>query len=513
MRINRLSDTGRHIVLWSTIAVMGICLSLIGITKDSLWYDEAFTGSLVNHSFFEIVRLSAHDNHPPLYFFLTRLITLVLGNNVFALRLCSALGVFASALLGLSPVKRALGSPVALLYTLLVFTLPAMVNQAQNARMYTWAPFFLTAAVVYAHLAVTQNRRRDWIAFGAATVLGLYTHIYLIIECSILYALLFGWIVVRDRAELRAFLTVSGISSLLYLPWLCVVILQSFKIAKNFWIPKPSGWVFQKVLFSPFQHDFGSTTASVWVLIPFCVVGVIAAIGVSQALRRRDASGRLILLATGVAVGTFFCALLVTYFFTPIFWGRYFITLAGLYSLVAAYGVCSVAKGSRRYAVTAAVLVAIAPQIVDIKTVPRNGPMEEVRRYLADKVRPDDVFLYSDEQPFGIFVYYYPNHKHHLVLPETFSGYCNYKAFGPAGTYGNRYDEFLAHASRVWVVNRLEEGLAHFDSLEPNDITRSSNFYEASVTKIFSQPHASFTFRIDLLSANPKDAVEKTKQF
>jgi len=51
-----------------SIFIAGMVLLFIGITNNTIWYDEAFTGSLVRHSFVDIVRISAGDNHPPLYF-------------------------------------------------------------------------------------------------------------------------------------------------------------------------------------------------------------------------------------------------------------------------------------------------------------------------------------------------------------------------------------------------------------------------------------------------------------
>jgi uncharacterized membrane protein len=63
------------------------------------------------------------------------------------------------------------------------------VAQAQNARMYTWAAFFITATATYLYLAVTENKTKDWVFFGVGAVLGLYTHVYLTLECAIIMGL------------------------------------------------------------------------------------------------------------------------------------------------------------------------------------------------------------------------------------------------------------------------------------------------------------------------------------
>ena len=115
-------------LIWTIIFVIGSLVLFIGITNNTLWYDEAFTGALVRHSFVDVVEITAGDKHAPLYFIFSKFITLILGNNEFSLRTTSLLGVIALAAIGFGPVKRILGGKAALLYTLLVFVTPAFVS-------------------------------------------------------------------------------------------------------------------------------------------------------------------------------------------------------------------------------------------------------------------------------------------------------------------------------------------------------------------------------------------------
>jgi uncharacterized membrane protein len=75
---------------------------------------------MARHSFTDIIRSSAGDNHPPFYFILTKIITFIFGDEVWALRTGSLLGVLALAGLGLGPIKRIFGFKGSILFTLLV---------------------------------------------------------------------------------------------------------------------------------------------------------------------------------------------------------------------------------------------------------------------------------------------------------------------------------------------------------------------------------------------------------
>jgi len=52
-------------LIWTLIFVIGSLALFIGITNNTLWYDEAFTGALVRHSFVDVVEITAETNTRP----------------------------------------------------------------------------------------------------------------------------------------------------------------------------------------------------------------------------------------------------------------------------------------------------------------------------------------------------------------------------------------------------------------------------------------------------------------
>ncbi len=501
-------------VIWTLLFAVGSILLFIGITNNTLWYDESFFGVVVRHSYFDLIKMAAGDNHPPFYFILSKVLTDIMGNNAFSLRSASLLGVMALAALGFGPVRRIWGEKAGLLFTLLVFITPAFVAQALNARMYTWAAFFCTACTLYAYCAIVENKRRDWIVFGLFSVLGLYTHVYLMLECLVIYALAFSWIIIKDRKKLPRFIIVSISVSALYLPWALVVIKQASEVAKEFWIPLPTvNWVLNGLLYMPFQHEFGSSLHSGLICAAFVLVSGLFFIGILNALKNKNSTGRLFFWSLTIAILTIVGAAIVSYQFKPILLGRYLTSILGLYILVWVYGILFFKNRIAGIIGVCLLMAVFIPQIHEIKTVKRNGPMVEIKNYIDSKAGSDDVFVHNDEHSFGIFCYYFPQYRHYLMLKDGFDGYSNYSAFGPAGQAGHNYDDFVKGHNRVWLINRNTSDFSKYPYISYYEFEKNGKLYKSAPEKRFSQINSFLDLDIAEFSSDSTNKFSDEKLF
>lgn len=501
-------------LIWAALFVVGSILLFIGITTNTLWYDESFTGALVRHSFVDAVKIAAGDNHAPFYFILTKLLTVLMGNSEFSLRSASLLGVVALAALGFGPVKRIWGEKAALLYTLFVFVTPAFVSQALNARMYTWGAFFCTASALYAYLAVLENKLRDWIIFSAAVIAGMYTHVYLVLECFSIYALVFAWLVLKDRKKIIRLFISGAVVSLLYLPWAFIVMKQAAKVAKDFWIPLPtSPWILSGTVFIPFQHEFGSSLPPALLYIA-CILGILLLIlGTCNALKNKSDSGLFFFMCLAVCVMTIAGAFVLSYIVKPILMPRYLTSIIGLYVLIWVYGIMLLKNKILRIAGVCLLLAVFIPQLVDSKMVKRNGPTPELINYIDNKAGTDDVFVHSDEHTFGIFCYYYPQYRHYLLLKQGFSGFGNYDAFAPAGQAGHYYGDFVKGHGRVWLVNRIVNNFSQFPPINHQEFERYGKLYKVGLDKRFSQDNSFLNVSITEFSPDAADKLNEAELF
>ena len=78
----------QKIILW------GEALLIIGFTimlcfNYDVWLDEAFTGIFIRSNFYDMIKATAMDVHPPLYYVLLKLFAMVFGYHIPALKIFS----------------------------------------------------------------------------------------------------------------------------------------------------------------------------------------------------------------------------------------------------------------------------------------------------------------------------------------------------------------------------------------------------------------------------------------
>ena len=73
------------------ILLLGFVLRLRNILNRDFWYDEAFTGVTVKANFWEMIRITINDVHPPLYYILLKMFSYFGDYSVFSVRFFSVI--------------------------------------------------------------------------------------------------------------------------------------------------------------------------------------------------------------------------------------------------------------------------------------------------------------------------------------------------------------------------------------------------------------------------------------
>lgn len=201
------------------LAVVGGILRLIGITRQSLWLDEAYSVYLSAHRFPQILMfVSGSDAHPPLYYLILH-VWMIFGPSALALR-----GLSAVASLGAVVVTYWLGhslanARVALLASTLMALSAFQVWYAQEVRMYALTTVAVLVAMWAFVRACEKQRTLYWAVYTCSMLAAIYLDYTAFLVCSALFIwfLRVGW----KRAAIRKPFIASGIALFLgYLPWL-----------------------------------------------------------------------------------------------------------------------------------------------------------------------------------------------------------------------------------------------------------------------------------------------------
>jgi hypothetical protein len=323
---------------------------------------------------------------------------------------------------------------------------------AQETRMYTWAAFFVAASGLFGYLAVSQRQRNDWIKFGLCTVLAAYMHYYALLAVAIISLTILLSILIKKRDAIKPFMITAIISIISYLPWLYYLTQQVSKVSKDFWIQPVTFDTIKNTLIFPYGNKFFPLMTfaqiSAFLFLAIIIWGFIRA-GV-----KGYKEGKMAVFGVVVFILTLACGVAASFIIRPVLVERYIVSVTGIMLVAVAYGISLFNKKPIIIGICIVITVLSVPHIVDINTKRFNGPMYEVKNYMKENMKKDDIFIHTDEHTFGTFSHYFPNSKHYLYLEPGANGYSGYDAFKPNGTSGQDFSEFIKGSNNIWLVTR-----------------------------------------------------------
>jgi mannosyltransferase len=218
-----------HVLMLSVGLAMTISL-LIGL-RQSVWFDEAYSIMLAKQPVGELLRLTAIDTHPPLYYLLLKAWGSVFGWSEAVLRSLSVLAFGGAVLIAGLLARRLFGVRAALMTLPLLVIAPFMLRYGFEIRMYAIASLIGIAATYVLVAALhSKSGRSQWIwyaGYAALVALGVYVLYYLaLLWCA--HVVWLVWRAIKERQSvlsLRWPLALTG-SVLLFTPWLPTFLLQ-----------------------------------------------------------------------------------------------------------------------------------------------------------------------------------------------------------------------------------------------------------------------------------------------
>lgn len=166
----------RHYKAILALSMVGIfALSMhIGL-QQSVWFDEGYSITLAKRPISELLRLTAVDAHPPLYYLVLKGWATIFGYSEFALRSLSAL--FAAISLGamfmlIKKVFRPSSAVIALPFLIIS---PFLMRYSFEIRMYSMVMLICIAATYVLVKAKESDKLRYWLLYSALVALGLYS--------------------------------------------------------------------------------------------------------------------------------------------------------------------------------------------------------------------------------------------------------------------------------------------------------------------------------------------------
>jgi hypothetical protein len=313
--------TGNNNLMFSLLFVVSIVFYLINIGLSDLWSDETYTKTMLYGPLSDFYAKFKTDLHPPLYYIGLRLYTGIFGLSTVSLRIFSVVGVLATLLLGYFAGQRIFGKKGALYLCLMLVSVPMVAVYSHQARMYSWAAFSITGVFIYSCLFIRTGSTRDLIFLLIFTVAAMYTHYYSLIAAFMANLFVLLYLVFTKNRKWIYHLIVLIIASILFLPWLFMLIVQVKRVQNAFWAPEVSLSTIVSCFAIPFTEQFWTSPFSKYLTILMYALIVLAIV---LSFRKSFYEYRLALwLSLFIFIGTLTIAMIISLFSQPILYSRY----------------------------------------------------------------------------------------------------------------------------------------------------------------------------------------------
>lgn len=216
--------------------VLLFSLNFIRIFDNNFWGDEAYTIKLAVVDVPTMLRLTAADVHPPLYYLIVQVLYKVLGNHGYVFHLSALIPYGVILFLALTRIKERFGLQTSVIFITFASVLPKAVNYNIEARMYTWGGLFIVLSFLELYEILVENKGKNYICFTLASLAAAYTHYYCLISVAFFYIVLIVIAFVKRKSYMKKVIVSCVVTVIAYLPWL-FVLLESFnRVSGNYWM-------------------------------------------------------------------------------------------------------------------------------------------------------------------------------------------------------------------------------------------------------------------------------------
>ena len=211
-------------------------LNLARIFDNNFWGDEAYSLNLIQRTVPEIIKGTASDVHPPLYYMFLRLAHLLFGNQGWAYHLVSLIPCGIIILFAMTAFWKKFGAEAAAILITLACLSGNAVAYNMEVRMYSWGALFVLLCFYELYCILQRERILHYALFVASSLAAAYTHYYCLLSVAFFYAALLFLALFRRRVSLAKAMASSLCMAAGYLPWFVVLLKTMERIEGNYWI-------------------------------------------------------------------------------------------------------------------------------------------------------------------------------------------------------------------------------------------------------------------------------------
>lgn len=401
----------KKFILYSLIFLSAIVMISL-VFNDAIYGDEGYTMWILKKDFIGMTIETAKDVHPPLYYYICKILTIIFGYSATVVRLASVIPAILTNIFIVQKSEKLFGKNsffISIMFILLFSFIPRAFLINVELRMYSMAAFFVTCSGVYAYEVYKHNKGiKSTALFILSSLLAAYTHYYAALTVVFIYLALMVSLIIKKRENYKFCLKIVVITLIGYLPWLPVFYYR-FAVVKN------GGWWLESFsinnIVSSIKYLYSGDFAQILMIIVFMIiVGIIY----YNCSKKRDIDSIAAMLMIGCFSLTIIVGIICSFLLRPMFLDRYMYPGVGLLLL----GVCiALTKIEHKDLITlilfSTLILSIPYSYNSVYTQEYGTGVEEFKKFLKENIT-DDMTILTDAT--CTFSYYLPNNE---ILKEN----------------------------------------------------------------------------------------------
>lgn len=523
MKIRGKLQNGKTAAGWLLLGlgVLMLLRSVLLCFSEDIWYDELFTVGMIEHPYGELVAFTAQDVHPPLYYCIVKLFCelckLIVPSvgTVEAAKLASTIPYVILLIYSLTFIRKRFGIFVGGLFFFCLMAMPQLSAYTVEIRMYSFALYFVTAALLHAYGTLHAPDEKKRRLHGAALVLyGLaaaYTQYFALVAVVMVYFYALLRILSGKRERLREWFLWVAVSIACYAPWLMTLLRQVSAVSESYWI-QPLTWRSLggcvKFLLKPsFTNDLFNT---IFAVALFCVYAVCFVLCLRKNAGRNGKWTEQFELAAagiGILLGLILFGFVVSFLLRPVFVYRYMLSAMGGFWLCFVLCLDLLCDGKGRLRTALQIATVLFLLVIGLRDYRAFMGEEEYKALLMKDTQEalaefgeDDVILYNFDQVQMVTAYYMENATECLwggeperLIQDILQTSCEITSLGDVEDAEriSQIREWLAGGRRVWFVGSFNSRDEIVETMRSAGLTveeKGSYFLERYWFNLYSIP-------------------------
>lgn len=407
-------------VLYYMMPIMIFIFLCTKIFNESIWLDEAFSLSMIQQGFGDIIKNTASDVHPPLYYIILKTFSTILksffnNNIIYASKLISLIPIALLLIINYTMIEKLFNKKTAFLFAIFILGMPQIMKYAIEIRMYSWGMLFVTMIYIYAIKWVKENKFSQLCMMVIFTILSAYTHYFALVSAGCIYLILLIYLIVKKDSDKFKKCIISGFTIFLaYLPWLIILIKQVLVVKENYWIENMTLNTIKA--FFKYPYTIKGNDILTFIIATLIMIAIIVSI-----VKRKQKSSIYAICGFLIPIGTIAIGIIASKLIRPVFIERYMVCSLGCLWLAVASIFGNYANKKYIFMVISIIAIMIcmnnAKVLINQEKIYKKETINSIS-YINNVNEEYDILIFDNNQLQRVVSYYYPSIENYVYKKE-----------------------------------------------------------------------------------------------